>query len=71
MAGDPSDLERFRQALLEQPIKTVIGPMRFDPRNNQAVLDIHVNELVAGSDGQPLNTAVHNFPAVQDPGPAG
>ncbi|WP_223861615.1 ABC transporter substrate-binding protein [Geminicoccus harenae] len=71
VAGDPSDRERFRQALLEQPIETVIGPMRFDPRNNQAVLDIYVNELVAGPDGQPLNTVVHTYAGVQDPGPAG
>ncbi|WP_200840771.1 hypothetical protein [Geminicoccus flavidas] len=54
--------KRFRQVLLEHPIETVIGPMHFDPRNNQAVLDIYVNELVAGPDGLPLNRVITPSP---------
>ena len=67
--GDVSLKEQFKQALLGQPVATAFGPMRFDPRNNQAILDIYLNEVKPGPDGKPLNTVIKTYAAVQDPGP--
>ncbi|WP_458094536.1 ABC transporter substrate-binding protein [Roseomonas sp. WA12] len=69
MNGDLSDWEKARQALLDQPVDTAFGRIAFDPRNGQAVLDIHVNEVRRGADGKMINTVVHTYEAVRDPGP--
>ncbi|WP_255568952.1 ABC transporter substrate-binding protein [Roseomonas alba] len=69
--GDPTgNWAQTRQALFDAPIDTAFGSMPFDPRNGQAILDIHVNEVNAGAPGQPLvNTVVHTYPQLRDPGP--
>lgn len=67
--GDLANKERVREALLAKPIETVFGPMAFDPRNNQAILDIYVNEVKPGADGKPVNQVIHTYKAVRDPGP--
>jgi branched-chain amino acid transport system substrate-binding protein len=67
--GNPAaDWERTRQALFDAPVETAFGAMRFDPRNGQAILDIHVNEVRATPGGM-VNTVVHTFPQLRDPGP--
>jgi branched-chain amino acid transport system substrate-binding protein len=70
MSGDLGDKDKVRQAILAKPIDTAFGPMTFDPRNNQAILDIYVNEVRPGADGKPINTVVHTYKGVKDPGPA-
>jgi len=67
--GDPSNKEKFREAVLSGATDTIYGPMTFDPRNNQAILDIYVNEVRKGADGKPINTVIHTFKQVKDPGP--
>ncbi len=67
--GDFSAKEKVREALLANPVDTVFGPMSFDPRNNQAILDIYVNEIQESADG-PVNQVIHTYKAVKDPGPA-
>lgn len=68
--GDLSNKDKLRDALLASPVETVYGSTGFDPRNNQAILDIHVNEVRKGSDGKPINTVIHTYKLVRDPGPA-
>ena len=68
--ADLSRKDAFKAALLAAPVATAFGPMRFDPRNNQAILDIYLNEVKPGPDGKPLNTVIKTYPGVQDPGPA-
>ena len=70
VSGDVAQRDRLRDSLLHNPVDTAFGPMRFDPRNNQAILDIYINEIKRGPDGRPLNTVVHTYPGIQDPGPA-
>ncbi|MFH5926315.1 ABC transporter substrate-binding protein [Roseomonas xinghualingensis] len=70
MGGDISDWENARQALFASPVETALGHMPFDPRNGQAILDIHVNEVRRGQGGKMINTVVHTYQAVRDPGPA-
>ena len=67
--GDPSRFTALREHLLGSTTRTAFGPMAFDARNNQAILDIYVNEVQRGKDGQPLNVAIHTYENVQDPGP--
>ena len=71
VSGDVAQRDRLRDSLLHNPVDTAFGPMRFDPRNNQAILDIYINEIQRGPDGRPLNTVIHTYPAIQDPGPGG
>ena len=33
-------------------------------------VDIYINEIKRDPDGRPLNTVVHTYPGIQDPGPA-
>jgi branched-chain amino acid transport system substrate-binding protein len=67
--GDLSDWEKARQALFAAPVDTAFGRIPFDPRYGQAILDIHVNEVRRGADGRMINTVVHSYEAVRDPGP--
>ena len=66
--GDLSNKEKVKEALLAKEVETVFGPMPFDPRNNQAILDIYVNEIKEGAGG-PVNQVIHTYKAVRDPGP--
>ena len=66
--GDLSNKEKVKEALLAKEVETVFGPMPFDPRNNQAILDIYVNEI-KDSTGGPVNQVIHTYKAVRDPGP--
>ncbi|MBU4612312.1 ABC transporter substrate-binding protein [Achromobacter sp. GG226] len=68
--GDVARKDALKARLLEATVDTAFGPMRFDARNNQAILDIYVNDVRRGPDGKPLNTIVHTFEGVRDPGPA-
>jgi len=68
--GDIARKDDFKAALLANPVQTAFGPMRFDPRNNQAIMDIYLNEVKADAQGKPLNTVIKTYHAVQDPGPA-
>lgn len=68
--GDTSRFQAMKDFLLGNVVDTAFGPMAFDPRNNQAILDIYVNEVRKGPDGKPLNSVLHTYKAVQDPGPA-
>ena len=52
-----------------KPINTAFGPMAFDPRNNQSILDIYVNRVEKDAQGRPFNTVVHTYQRIQDPGP--
>jgi branched-chain amino acid transport system substrate-binding protein len=67
--GDLSNKAAFKQALLDKPINTAFGPMAFDPRNNQSILDIYVNRVEKDAQGRPFNTVVHTYQRIQDPGP--
>jgi branched-chain amino acid transport system substrate-binding protein len=67
--GDISDWEKALQVLFDHPVDTAFGRIPFDPRNGQAILDIHVNEVRRGADGKMINTVVHTYEAVRDPGP--
>lgn len=67
--GDIANRDTFKARLLEVPVDTAFGPMTFDPRNNQAILDIYVNAVRPGQDGKPFNTVVHTYTGVRDPGP--
>lgn len=69
VAGDIGNKAAFKDHLLGNPVDTAFGPMHFDPRNNQAILDIYINEVRKGADGKPFNTVVHTYERVQDPGP--
>lgn len=69
VSGDLGQLEQFKQHLLSQPIQTAFGPLAFDPRNNQAILDIYVNKVEKNEQGQALNTVIHTYERIQDPGP--
>ncbi|WP_419899495.1 ABC transporter substrate-binding protein [Roseomonas sp. USHLN139] len=66
--GDLADWEKIRAGLFAAPVETAFGPMPFDPRNGQAILDIHVNEVTRGSDGKLVNTVRHTYAQVRDPG---
>jgi len=68
--GDLSNKDKVKEALLAKEVETVFGPMPFDPRNNQAILDIYVNEVKEGPDGVPVNQVIHTYKGVRDPGPA-
>lgn len=68
-SGDVADKDKIKEGLLSKPVDTVFGPMAFDPRNNQAVLDIYVNEIKQDAGG-PVNQVIHTYKAVRDPGPA-
>ena len=68
VSGDLGDKDRVRQALLARPVDTAFGPLEFDPRNNQAVLDIHVKEVRKGPDGKAVEAIVHTYSKVKDPG---
>jgi branched-chain amino acid transport system substrate-binding protein len=70
VSGDLTDKEKVRKAVLERPIDTAFGSIEFDPRNNQAILDIHVNEVRKGEGGKPINAVIHTYKAVKDPGVA-
>ncbi|SHJ39497.1 branched-chain amino acid transport system substrate-binding protein [Roseomonas rosea] len=67
--GDLSDWEKARAALFAEPVDTAFGRIPFDPRNGQAILDIHVNEVRRSADGKMINTVVHTYESVRDPGP--
>ncbi len=67
--GDLSNKEKVKEALLAKEVETVFGPMPFDPRNNQAILDIYVNEVKEGAGGVPVNQVIHTYKGVRDPGP--
>lgn len=67
--GSLADKKAFKQSLLDKPIDTAFGPLQFDPRNNQAILDIYVNKVEKDDQGKPFNTVAHTYPRVQDPGP--
>lgn len=67
--GDLSNKEKVKEALLAKEVETVFGPMPFDPRNNQAILDIYVNEIKEGAGGIPVNQVIHTYKGVRDPGP--
>ena len=67
--GDLSNKEKVKEALLAKEVETVFGPMPFDPRNNQAILDIYVNEIKEGTGGVPVNQVIHTYKGVRDPGP--
>lgn len=67
--GDPTRWEATRQALFDAPVETAFGAMPFDARNGQAILDIHVNEVKPDAAGLMVNTVVHTFPQLRDPGP--
>lgn len=69
VSGDLGNWEAARQALFAAPVDTAFGRMPFDPRNGQAILDIHVNEVTRGADGRLVNTVLHTFAGVRDPGP--
>ncbi|ONG58701.1 ABC transporter substrate-binding protein [Pseudoroseomonas deserti] len=66
--GDLADWEKTRAGLFAAPVETAFGPMPFDPRNGQAILDIHVNEVKRGEDGRMVNTVLHTYRQVRDPG---
>ncbi|MFC5422343.1 ABC transporter substrate-binding protein [Bosea eneae] len=66
--GDLSNKDKVKEALLAKEVETVFGPMPFDPRNNQAILDIYVNEIKEGAGG-PVNQVIHTYKGVRDPGP--
>jgi len=70
LAGDMTQWSKFREVLLDEAVATAFGPLRFDARNNQAIMDIYVNEVRANAQGKPFNTVIHTYPGVQDPGPA-
>lgn len=67
--GTLADWEAARAALFGAPVETAFGTMPFDPRNGQAILDIHVNAVRRGEDGRMVNTVVHTYPQLRDPGP--
>lgn len=67
--GDLARFDAFKDHLLGSVTETAFGPMAFDSRNNQAILDIYVNEVQKDDNGQPLNVVVHTYRDVQDPGP--
>ncbi|WP_082613246.1 ABC transporter substrate-binding protein [Bosea sp. Root483D1] len=67
--GDLSNKDKVKEALLAKEVETVFGPMPFDPRNNQAILDIYVNEIREGAGGIPVNQVIHTYKGVRDPGP--
>jgi len=69
VGGDISNWEKARLALFASPVETALGRMPFDPRNGQAILDIHVNEVRRAPDGKMVNTVLHTYEAVRDPGP--
>lgn len=69
VGGNVSNKAAFKDYLLGNAVHTAFGPMKFDPRNNQAILDIYINEVRPGTDGKPFNTVVHTYQGVQDPGP--
>ena len=66
--GDLARWEKAREALFAAPVETAFGAMPFDPRNGQAILDIHVNAVRRGEDGRMVNSVVHTYPQVRDPG---
>lgn len=68
--GDIDNKEKLKSRLLEEPVSTAFGPMQFDHRNNQAILDIYVNEVRADDQGKPINTVIHTYKGIRDPGPA-
>ncbi len=68
--GDLNDKQKVKQELLAKPVDTVFGPMIFDPRNNQAILDIYVNKVEKDATGTDVNEVIHIYKAVRDPGPS-
>ncbi|PHK95258.1 ABC transporter substrate-binding protein [Pseudoroseomonas rhizosphaerae] len=67
--GDLADWAKACGALFSAPVETAFGTMPFDPRNGQAILDIHVNEVRRGEDGRMVNTVLHTYEKLRDPGP--
>ena len=67
--GSAAAKTRFKERLLSAPVTTALGPMAFDARNNQAILDIYVNEVRPDAEGKPFNTVLHTYKGVRDPGP--
>ena len=70
VAGDVAQRDAIKAFLLSKPVSTAFGEMTFDPRNNQAIMDIYINRVQADAEGKPLNTVIHTYPAIRDPGPA-
>lgn len=68
--GDLGNKQRVKEELLAKPVNTVFGPMVFDPRNNQAILDIYVNKVEKTAGGTDVNEVIHTYRAVRDPGPS-
>ncbi|MBE9607186.1 ABC transporter substrate-binding protein [Acetobacteraceae bacterium H6797] len=66
--GDVSNWEKLREALFAAPVDTAFGSMPFDPSNGQAVLDIHVNSVERDAQGKMVNTVIHTYRQVRDPG---
>lgn len=69
VGGDVANRAAIKDHLLGNAVATAFGPMHFDPRNNQAILDIYINEVRKNADGVPFNTVVHTYERVRDPGP--
>ncbi len=69
VGGDVANKAAFKDHLLGNAIDTAFGPMHFDPRNNQAILDIYINEVRKDANGKPFNTVIHTYERIQDPGP--
>lgn len=69
LQGDLTQPDRLKHYLLEQSIPTAFGPLSFDPRNNQAILDIYVNEVKKDDQDRAFNTVIHTYERIQDPGP--
>lgn len=67
--GSLENWEAARAALFAAPVETAFGAMPFDPRNGQAILDIHISEVRRGADGAVVNTLLHTYPQLRDPGP--
>jgi branched-chain amino acid transport system substrate-binding protein len=68
--GDVTRKADIKVRLLDGSVDTAFGPMSFDPRNNQSILDIYVNEVRANGDKLPLNTVIHTYKGIRDPGPS-
>src|SRR5690606_14155111 len=66
--GPLADTAAVQKSLRDRPIAPAFGPIRFDPRNHQAILDIYVNKVEKDAQGIPFNTVTHTYPGIQDPG---
>lgn len=67
-SGGDVDRDKFARVLHGGTLTTAFGPMAFDPRNNQAILDIYVNEIRTEG-GKAVNQVIHTYKALRDPGP--